>query len=251
MLHLPARGGGSSGDTHTAGTVEPLAPEVGGIGDEMGAGLHLAAVFIKVMAVAAVGTGDEEEDIYTAGESLQLAGAVGHAVANGVIGHKVGILWQVRLDIGDEKLVFFAALGGLGIEADRTGKVDILKVIGSAGDNCRPVGLSRKTHHFGMAWFPKDDYLASHTLHFVISLADALLESQHDGAGCINKMDAEFLGSKIGGRGLTVGPDKDLSTRELRQTLVVNNLEAKVSEAFHFGVVVNNVTEAIEAAVAR
>ena len=48
-----------------------------------------------------------------------------------------------------------------------------------------------------------------------------------------------------------MGPDKDLTARELGQTLVVDNLEAKVSEAFHFGVVVNNVTETIEATVAR
>ena len=51
--------------------------------------LHLAAILVKVMAVAAVGTGHKKQNVDTTGKLFQLAGTVGNAVAHGVIGYKI------------------------------------------------------------------------------------------------------------------------------------------------------------------
>ena len=203
------------------------------------------------MAIAAVGTGNKKQNIDTAGEALQLVGTVGHPVANGVEGYKVGSLRQSRLDIGDELLVFLAAFGSLGIESYGTGEIDVFQIIRGTGDNGSAIGLARKANHLGVTGFPKDYYLPPATLHLIIALADALLKGKDNRAGGIDEADTQFVGSAIGSGRLSVCTDEHLFARELRKTAMVDYLQSQATQALYFGAVVHDVAQAIETAVAR
>lgn len=219
---------------------------MGGVSDEVCSGLYFAAVFVEVVAITAVASRHEEEDIDTAGKNLEFSGSVGHTVTDCVVGHKVSTLRQMSLYVLYQLPIFFTAFGGLGIETYGTLEIDGTNIVRTADDDGSTIGLACETHHLGMSGLAEDDNLSADVPHLVVALADTLLESQDDGTCGIDQFNAQLTGSDICRRGLSMSPDKHLAASQVRQHVVINNLQTFVSQAFHLGTVVNDITQTIE-----
>ena len=75
-----------------------------------------------------------------------------------------------------------------------------------------------------MAVFAQEDNRTTDTLHPVVCLTQTALEACHNGAGGIDKPNAQLLGTAIGARWLTVGTDKQVATRKVGHIIVTYGL---------------------------
>ena len=78
----------------------------------------------------------------------------------------------------------------------------------------------------------------------VVSLLDAALELEHDGAGGVDHLYVVVCGSPVGLRGFSMGTQKHLYVVQAVQVIMGYGLQSFPAQAFHFVAVVHYVAQA-------
>ena len=172
--------------------------------------VRFLAVVEEDAGIGRFGAADEEDDVVGAGEVLQLGYAVGDVAANGVVRFQRNIRFSIfdfRLDGLYEGVKTFHGFGGLGEEVDGAGEIESVELFGGFDDDCRVVGLSLETDHFGVSGFAVDDDLRRYGFVVAVRLvarADTILQFLDDRAGSIDDFASALLCDPVGRRGLAV-----------------------------------------------
>ena len=147
------------------------------------------------------------------------------------------------LDIVDDMMEIVESLGGLRIEVDVFGEVELLDIIDFLDYDSLLASLTHQAKDFGMTVFAKYHYLG---IRGSIVLAfDAALQSQHHRAGGIDNLDVVALGKLVGLRRFAMGSQQDFYIVELGELLMVDGDEPFGMEAFYFHAVVYDIAKAI------
>ena len=147
------------------------------------------------------------------------------------------------LDIVDDMMKIVESLGGLRIEVDVLGEVELLDIIDFLDHDSLLASLTHQAKDFGMTVFAKYHYLG---IGGSIVLAfDAALQSQHHRAGGIDNLDVVALGKLVGLRRFAMGSQQDFDIVELGELLMVDGDEPFGMEAFYFHAVVYDIAKAI------
>ncbi len=88
-LHEPAGGAGGAGDADGLHARQVDTRQFLLVCNHEGVGLHALAVFVEVVAVGAALAANEDDGVDAPREGFELCGAVGHAVADGVVGDEI------------------------------------------------------------------------------------------------------------------------------------------------------------------
>lgn len=147
------------------------------------------------------------------------------------------------LDIVDDMMEIVESLGGLGIEVDVLGEVELLGIINILDYYSMLASLPHQAKDFGMTVFAKYHYLG--IVGSIVLSPDATLQSQHHGAGGIDNLDIVALGKLVGLGRFAMGSQQDFDIVELGELLMVDGDESFGMEAFYFHAVVYDIAKAI------
>lgn len=160
MLHEPLGGAGGPANSYGADATEPVGVYLAGTLDEVGIGIDAQALVEQYLAVAALATADEKDEVMAGSKGGDVGHAVGYVATDGVETAEGGLGRYVLLDVLDDALKLVERLGGLGVEVDITGEVELLHVFKLLDNDCLAIGLSDESQHLGMAILAEDDNLA-------------------------------------------------------------------------------------------
>lgn len=147
------------------------------------------------------------------------------------------------LDIVDDMMEVVESLGGLRIEVDVLGEVELLDIIDFLDYDSLLASLTHQAKDFGMTVFAKYHYLGIGGS--IVLSPDAALQSQHHGAGGIDNLDVVALGKLVGLWRFAMGSQQDFDIVELGELLMVDGDEPFGMEAFYFHAVVYDIAKAI------
>ena len=99
-----------------------------------------------------------------------------------------------------------------------------------------------------MTSFAKNDDLTSDRLHLLIGSHHLTLKLCHYGAGGINHIDPQLLGTTEGCGGLTVGTDEEITTRQGLHIVVRHGTQTQRLQTLHLHSVVDNIAQRIDLA---
>ena len=106
-------------------------------------------------------------------------------------------------------VIFIGIHGSLGIQVNRPGKIDFIKIIIRFNNQGVVVGLSGQSSYFGMVFFAKDNDLGTNSLLFAKILLDAALQPEYNGTGAVDEFDVVFDCVPVDFRRFPVSPDQD------------------------------------------
>lgn len=147
------------------------------------------------------------------------------------------------LDIVDDVMEIVKTLGGLRIEVDILGEVEIPDIIDFLDYDSLLASLTHQAKDFGMTVFAKYHYLGIGGC--IVLSPDAALQSQHHRAGSIDNLDVVALGKLVGLRRFAMSSQQDFYIVELGELLMVDGDESFGMEAFYFHTVVYDIAKAI------
>ena len=120
LFHEPFGGAGSTANADSVDTFEPGTVYLSRTLDEVTVGIDTTALIEQYLAITALATTDEEDEVVAGGKLRDVGHAVGYRATDGVKGAEGGIRRDVRLDIVDDAVKLVERLGGLRIEEDVT-----------------------------------------------------------------------------------------------------------------------------------
>ena len=199
-------------------------------------------------SVAALAAADEEDNVVAAGKVADVGDAVGHLSANGVgvgEGSRGGYVCLNVLHNLPEPL---QGLGGLRVESDVAGEVELGSLLGCLDDDGCAFGLAHEAEHLGVAALAEDDNLLAVLRIGYIFPFDTFLQVQHHGAGGIDQVNLVLLGQGVSGWWLAVSTQEHMGVAQLGKLLMVDGGQPLLAQAFHLATVVHDIAEAVQRA---
>ena len=220
FFHQPFWRTRGSADADGLHAVEPVEVDLFGPLDLVAVGVHRLALLEEHLTVGALLSADKEDEVVARGKLGDVGHAVGHLSADGVEAAEGSAGGDVALDIVDDAVELFEALGGLRVEVDVAVEVEPLHIVDAFDDDGSRQGLPHQSQHLGVAVLAEDDNLR---IGVVVKLPlNAALQGQHHGAGSIDDLDIVSLGQLVGLGGLAVGPKQHLHIVQLPEVIVID-----------------------------
>lgn len=159
LFHKPFWGAGGTANADAVDAFEPFRIDIIGTFDEIGVRILRLAGIEEHLAVAALSSGDEEDEVVLGGEGADVWHTVGNLSADGVEGAERRIGGDMLLDIVDDGMELIERLRCLRIEIDVAGEVEARYLIGMLYDDGMLLCLSHETEYLGMSVLAEDYYL--------------------------------------------------------------------------------------------
>ena len=113
IFHQPFGGGGGTTDAYAAGAFEPFGLDGGRTVDQVALGVDLLTGGVEDLAVAALESADEDDDVVASSKFLNVGQSVGYLTADGIEGTELCRSLDVLGDVVDDLAESFQGLGGL------------------------------------------------------------------------------------------------------------------------------------------
>ena len=159
MLHQPFGSAGGATDTYRLNTFKPNGVYLCWSLDEVGVGIDALTLVEEHPAVTALATTDKEDEVVAGGKLRDVGHAVGHRAANGVEALEGGARGDVRLDIVDDAVKLVERLGGLRVEINVAGEVEVFHFVEVLNDNGVASRLPHQAQYLGVSFLAEDDNL--------------------------------------------------------------------------------------------
>lgn len=243
LFHEPFWCAGGAADADAVDAFEPFGIDIVGTFDEVGVRVLRLAGIEEHLAVAALSSGDEEDEVVLGGEGADVWHTVGNLSADGVEGAERCLWGYMLLNIADDGMELIERLRCLRIEIDVAGEVEARHLVGMLYDDGMLICLSHETEHLCMSVLAKDDYLGIRRC--LILFLYPSLQLKHNGAGGIDDLDVITACNLVGLRRFAMSAEQHFRIMQFGELLMLDGDESHLAQSLTLHTVVDNVAEAV------